>query len=1280
MLLRLKLSIVLAIGLLNAYCQCPTIIASDASFARDGVCAPVNVTAYTATYTFLSAQDPNNVVIRFEWNDPLTSIDNFVNGAGLVASMGNTVFEATGTFTYLRGNECSYVPTASLLFSGDICESQTQTVFAWDNDDNFGGTLAINPNDYEVCENTALVDVVFTDNSTFNCNPFDVDPGVANTEARHTQFAYGTNHPGNSFRNLTVNDGGPQSVTNGTGALTSADTRGTVAEQITAGYFGPIVEVPFQAQAPNNQSFAISAPADVNNTIGSTFEVTMFNWNTCNPYNMDPANPNYVDAVRETVTISVVAPPVPDFDIKLGNAAGSIQSLFCLGQDIFFDNTTTGPGTYNYTWIFYEDNTATDTAALFNTTDVTYAYNNPGQKLVRLYVTDPNVDGNCTFFVDGLVDLSPDAIAGIEVYEGTFTTLTPPVFCQDGSSMFTVGFRDVTSGVEPQTEWRWEFLEDDGVTLIESLPAGLGTYSATQEPDFTRDFTGEELVIVRLIARNNVTNCESTAIDSILVYDEPVAAFSNDDVCIGNRTTFSAIADSVTSLGVRVNDDRVIQYEWDFSYDGISFNVEHSRDNDNDFMWYLDGTNIALNAEPIVSVAGTYTVALRMTTEKGGCSDLFTSDVTVHPLPDASISASITSVCPGDPVTITNLAPGPGGTNYSLTWQHTPSAFSSMVSLTATDTTLTFFNPDDSTRTYEVFLFVESAEGCQQTSTSVFIQVFNDENSNFNDPLYSFSSTNCSPWSSTFIVDEATQNLAADSYTWTIVDSENNLLSGFPVSKVSSDPNFHQLPYEITNDSLTIARYDVILEVAKTGVCIANDTFSIQISPQPKSTFTLAKTDDCDVVTFQLEAAQKGLSYNWSFDPTPSTVTGNDDVQVITYNRNQNADSDFNVEFQLVTSNIANCASDTSLVSATVEKKTTPILALFTVSNDSIQLPDSTITFLNLSTRGSLNYNWSFGDGDSSNLFDPGAHNYSNAGRFQAVLEVSDVFCETSHQSLITVLPADPIIDFVADTLFGCSPLTIAFTNLSQFAEPGLFTWDFGDGNTSNVDNPVHTYFADGDYSVTLVGDNGSGVIGIEEKVAYVQVSGTPFADFRAAPQVVYIPDQEVTFNNLSRNATTYFWDFGDGETSTEERPNHPYANEGFYDILLIANNELGCSDTLFRNTEVQAIIGGTVSAPNAFTPNLSGPSGGEIGLLGNSDPARLNDIFLPQAEGVTKFRMFIYNKWGQLLFSSDSQFRGWDGYFNGLPSPSGVYVFRLELTYSDQREEVRVGDLTLLR
>jgi len=1028
---------------------------------------------------------------------------------------------------------------------------------------------------------------------------------------------------------------------------------------------------------------AISAPANALNTIGSTFEITLFNWNVCNPWNMDTANPNYEDAVRETVTITVVAPPVPNYQARDEDATGAVQTTFCLGQDIYFENLTTGGGAYDYTWEFFDDNTGSISLGTSTVENPTFVFNNPGQKLVRLTATDPGPDALCAFSYDDFVTLSPDAVAAIDLLESDLTTALPnPEFCQDGASTFTVGFRDATTNIEPNTEWRWEFLDATG-TLIESIPAGVGTYSGTQQPDFTRDFSAEALTVVQLIARNGVTLCESIARDTIIVYDEPISFFQADDVCAGERTFFTAIADSIAAatIPVRVNDDRVIAYEWDFSYDGVTFNIEHDSTLNDHFSWFLDGSDIALESEASNSVAGTYNVALRLRTELGGCSNIFSTNVTVDPLPNVGVSLSAASSCPNEEITITNTSSNPSlSVDYELSIIHQPSTFSASNAFSAIDSVFSFTNTDDSTRTYEVFIDAETSDGCQATSDSAAISIFRDVNSGFNDPNYSFAASNCSPWSSTLEIDEDTRNLAADSYSWIILTDEGDTLNGFPVGKVSSDADFNELDYQIINDSASIELFRIVLEVTKTGLCIANDTFNAQIAPQPSGDFSISVKDDCEEQTLELEASQKGGEYDWQIDPAPAAQLDNDDFQSLLYQRPNFTANDQSIQISLVTTNLANCVSDTVTNTALVTKAEESITALFLVSADTIQLPDSTITFTNISSEGDLNYLWEFGNGDTSNIYDPGEYAYPESGRYQVRLTISNTFCEEIHERVVTVLPADPIIDFEADTLSGCSPLTVQFTNLSQFAESGSFLWEFGDGSISRVDNPMHTFFEGGIYSVRLRGQNEVGTIRETQKEDYINVSATPFADFLATPRVVFIPDQQVFFRALSENATIYQWDFGDGETSIEQNPRHSYQNEGFYDIELIVGNELGCTDTLFRQAEVQAIIGGTVNTPNAFTPNLNGPTGGELGLLGNSDPNRTNDVFLPRLEGVVEFKMYIYNKWGQLLFVSEDQNVGWDGYYRGRLAPAGAYVYRLELTYSDRREEVVVSDLTLLR
>ncbi len=1265
--------------------QCPVLTTSNTSFTKSGICAPVDVFGYTARYEFLNAQNPADIIIRFEWNDPGNTVDDFPAPA---IDATNMIFEATGTITY-PGDNCEYVPTVSLIFQGDVCETASQTVVVWDLEDSGGGNLAINPNPANVCEESAFT-VEFVDNSRLNCDADFESPAVANGDGRHTQFVYGTNiglADINRIKGLSLNDGiGTVNLTNPDGSYSGGTTTINGIEGV---YFGPVVAnlPPPLVDDPNNIAFPISAAADPNNVAGNTFQVTLYNWNACNPYVPDGlGNPNYADAISINATITLVGAPNPDFNVE--NDLGDINpALFCINENVNVDNNT-GPGPFDYNWVLYDGNTDTDpqigdTIRLVE--NPIFTFPTGGQKLIRLIASrndiGPDVDNACQFISDRVITVSPDAVAGFEFYDpGTGLNFNPD-FCQvNPGDNFDIGIRDTTVLLGAQVQF--EFYNQGNPPLPGNTPDAVlpAAPSATNIPDFTVNYTGEQFVIVRLVATGG-TGCTSIAQDTIFIYGQPLPAFTAADVCEGNRTSFTNIANA-TSLTAQVNDDEVETWEWDFSYDGITFNTELIQNDNSDFDWFLDGTDIATGVEPTTSVDGTYTVALRVTTEKGGCNDLIAIPVTVDPNPDAQLSHdAFIDQCPGDTIIFSNDSNNPTlpGTTYRLDITHPPSGFSSSTVMAILNTPLTFENPDDTTRTFLAQLRAETPDGCVSFSSIERFRVSPDEEAEFDDPAYDVFDTNCSPWSSTMFVEAATQALNADSYTWTLSDA-NGIITGYPITRNSGDPNFNELDYEITNTTATIQNYQMVLEAEKVGICIANDTFNIQISPQPGAAFTFERTEDCDQVNFVLEATQKGLSsYDWSFNPVPDFTAGAGDEFQISYNRQPDTGTDFNAEITLITTNLASCESDPEVLNQTIERERPDFIADFTLSTTTLQLPQNTVTITNNSTfDASYTYEWDFGDGTSFDGFDPVSHDYNRFGTYQITLEITDEFCTVETSQTITVLPTAPILDFEADILEGCAPLTVQFTNLSQFAEPGEFLWEFGDGSISRSDNPTHTFFAGGDFTVRLRGQNEVGENSEIQKEAYISVYARPFADFLVSARVVYIPDQEAIFKNLSENASSFFWDFGDGTTSTEPEPRHAYTEEGFYDITLIATNDFGCVDTLFRSAEIEAVAGGQVNTPNAFTPSLNGPSGGIAGEGG--DPSRINDVFLPRLEGVERFRMLIYNKWGELIFESNSQDRGWDGYYQNKLSPSGVYVYKLELRFSDGRDLTKVGDVTLIR
>ena len=153
-------------------------------------------------------------------------------------------------------------------------------------------------------------------------------------------------------------------------------------------------------------------------------------------------------------------------------------------------------------------------------------------------------------------------------------------------------------------------------------------------------------------------------------------------------------------------------------------------------------------------------------------------------------------------------------------------------------------------------------------------------------------------------------------------------------------------------------------------------------------------------------------------------------------------------------------------------------------------------------------------------------------------------------------------ISDVEPDVVGCAPFTVSFENLSSDAEQYL--WDFGDGSTSTVFEPVYTYTTAGTYEVALVVIDSS-TCNIAD-TSYLTV--IVYADsIEAAFDVTEVPDCDellAEFFNVSEvlDGTTYFWDFGDGTTSTLENPVHNYTTPGVYTVQLIITDLTSCNQT----------------------------------------------------------------------------------------------------------------------
>lgn len=298
-----------------------------------------------------------------------------------------------------------------------------------------------------------------------------------------------------------------------------------------------------------------------------------------------------------------------------------------------------------------------------------------------------------------------------------------------------------------------------------------------------------------------------------------------------------------------------------------------------------------------------------------------------------------------------------------------------------------------------------------------------------------------------------------------------------------------------------------------------------------------------------------------------------------------------------------------------------------------------------------LSWSWDFGDPAGtpplSSARNP-THTYSDSGWFTIRLAVSNGPCADTVSKMLYVEPETPIADFDQDILQGCSPLTVTFTNKSQYAD--RWVWYFSDG-TSGIHNKnvvTHTFYNSDTFSVTLVA-SGAGGSDTKVKKALIVVLPNPLANFELSAREVYLPYDTIRTINNSRDdsfRTWYKYDAGFSlleQVNQAKNTNFGFGAIGNYTIRLIVANQYGCLDTADRSLTVKPE--GRIIIPNAFTPNDKGG----------------NEIFKAEGYSVANYKLTIYSRWGQQLFETDDINKGWDGTYNGKPCPEGVYVYMID-------------------
>lgn len=265
----------------------------------------------------------------------------------------------------------------------------------------------------------------------------------------------------------------------------------------------------------------------------------------------------------------------------------------------------------------------------------------------------------------------------------------------------------------------------------------------------------------------------------------------------------------------------------------------------------------------------------------------------------------------------------------------------------------------------------------------------------------------------------------------------------------------------------------------------------------------------------------------------------------------------------------------------------------FTFVTDSIAPAE--VQFNNQSVQAD-EFDWDFGDGNSSSMENP-THTYDQPGSYDVTLIVVNGISPNSDmvtKTIEVVAPVEPVANFTY-TFDGDSkaPATVDFQNTSLNAD--VYAWDFGNGQTSAEENPTVVYDMAGTFTVELTATDTDAQLSDTYSMDITIDPPDPIADFSfSGNQQMY---SEITFTNESQHADTYHWDFGDGDTSTDENPTNTYTTAGTFTIQLIASySATDMADTVEKDITITIpdpeaafdISGGTMTPATITMTNNS--------------------------------------------------------------------------------------------
>ncbi len=562
----------------------------------------------------------------------------------------------------------------------------------------------------------------------------------------------------------------------------------------------------------------------------------------------------------------------------------------------------------------------------------------------------------------------------------------------------------------------------------------------------------------------------------------------------------------------------------------VSF-TDQSTGGPTSWQWDLGNGTLSIQQNPTTTYfnSGLYTISLTVSNAAGSNTIIKVQYIKVDDKPMVDFAASNRSGCFPLRVNFTDLSSGGSAAITSWEWDFGDGFLSTLQNP---------FHIYTTAGNYAATLKVTNAGGCSKVvSRPNYIQVSPGVIVNFTNSLPQL----CKP-PETISFTNGSTGPGTLSYEWLFGDGGNSFIQN-PNHTYFTGGSF-------TVTLITQSSMGCIDTLIKPAAIFIKDVVSDFTGPG-----AICKGVSADFIN---TSAPVSVSSFWDFgDGTTSTATNPTKIYITP-----------GVYFIKLRNNYGSCA-DSVTKQITVLDLPVPDFNAADVTDCKVPF---TVNFTDLSTNGATSWNWTFGDGGTSTAKNP-SHTYTALGNYTVKLIATNVNgCSDSITKIQFVKIQAPIVGINGLPIEGCVPFTINPTpNVTTVDGIATYLWDFGDGVTSTLPNPSHTYPLQGNYTVKLFITTNDGCTDSSVIVNAVRAGNKSIADFSALPLAQCV-GQPVQFTNLTMPSDRWSWDYGDAlGTSTQQNPLYTYLDTGRFTIRLIAWNN-GCADTAIKTNYITAL------------------------------------------------------------------------------------------------------------